>query len=226
MTGTTRSAAPTGSSPNTRALAARYDAAAARWHGKIARLGYCRAYAELCAAFAGEAQPAGAALRVLDAGAGTGAFAAAFATAFAEKPGRALDLDLLDESPAMLAEAARVLAAAGLCGRALPGRLGERPLAAGAYDVVLCGHLIEHLPDPAAGLATLRAALRPGGLLLLAVSRPHWCTWLLQRIWGHRALPQAAVLAACARAGFAPPRVFAFTRGPPSRTSRGYAAQA
>ncbi|WP_372426917.1 class I SAM-dependent methyltransferase [Salinarimonas chemoclinalis] len=208
------------------ALAARYDAAAARWHDKITRLGYCRAYADLCRAFAPGAVPAGdaAALRVLDVGTGTGAFAAAFAEA--RGPGGPISLDLLDKSLPMLDEAARRLADAGLACRLIPGELGVGPLPAGTYDAVLCGHVVEHLPDPAAGLETLRAALRPGGLLLLVASKPHWCTRLLQWLWGHHALPEATVLHALERAGYVRAEVFAFDEGPPSRTSRGYAAWA
>ncbi len=39
-------------------------------------------------------------------------------------------------------------------------------LEAGAYDLVHCRLLLMHLPDPAAALARLAAALRPGGVLL------------------------------------------------------------
>lgn len=38
-----------------------------------------------------------------------------------------------------------------------------------AYDVVVCHHCLEHLTDPAAALAKMRAALRPGGKLLVYV---------------------------------------------------------
>ena len=43
---------------------------------------------------------------------------------------------------------------------------------AGAYDVVTCLDVLEHVPDPAEMVAQLAAALRPGGLLI--VSAPFW----------------------------------------------------
>ncbi len=38
-----------------------------------------------------------------------------------------------------------------------------------AFDVVLCHHALEHVPDPLTVLAELRRLLKPGGRLLLAV---------------------------------------------------------
>lgn len=39
----------------------------------------------------------------------------------------------------------------------------------GAFDVVLCGDVIEHLLDPAAALQRLKASLAPGGRLLVSI---------------------------------------------------------
>jgi SAM-dependent methyltransferase len=51
----------------------------------------------------------------------------------------------------------------------LRGDLGALPLADGAFDVVFCISVIEHLPEHgvAAALAEIRRVLRPGGRLLL-----------------------------------------------------------
>lgn len=38
-----------------------------------------------------------------------------------------------------------------------------------AFDVVLCNHVLEHIPDCGAALAELRRVLRPGGLLIVGV---------------------------------------------------------
>lgn len=206
-----------------RALDARYDAVAERWHGKITRLRYLDAYGEIARAAAPAVAPAvpGRPLRVLDAGAGTGAFSLAFART-REEP---LAFDLLDRSVPMLREATARMAAAGHAATALAGGLGERALPEGAYDVVLCSHLVEHLADATEGLRHLHRALRPGGVLLLVVSKPHWCTALLRLVWGHRALSDARVAEYLAAAGFTAATTHAFTAGPPSRTSRGHLAR-
>lgn len=39
----------------------------------------------------------------------------------------------------------------------------ELPVAADSFDVVVAGELLEHLADPAAAVANVRRALRPGG---------------------------------------------------------------
>lgn len=49
------------------------------------------------------------------------------------------------------------------------------PLASGSQDVVLCGEVIEHLPDPDALLAELHRVLAPGGKLIL--STPNLACW-------------------------------------------------
>ena len=45
-------------------------------------------------------------------------------------------------------------------------RWNEHPLLAKQYDVILCSHVLEHLPDPVAFLSTIKASLRPGGAFL------------------------------------------------------------
>lgn len=50
---------------------------------------------------------------------------------------------------------------------------------AGAYDVVTCMELIEHVPDPASLLGACAALLRPGGHLLLSTINRTPRSWLL-----------------------------------------------
>jgi SAM-dependent methyltransferase len=49
------------------------------------------------------------------------------------------------------------------------GTLDDAELPAAAFDAVVMGDVIEHLPDPAAGLERVAALLRPGGVLYLAL---------------------------------------------------------
>lgn len=210
------------------ALADRYDAAARRWHAEISRLGYLDAYREMCSASFDRLAPTDpdAPVRVLDAGAGTGGFSLSFARAHGrlQDRSRRLELDLLDRSKPMLDIAERILAADGLAARSMVGGLGEHPIEPAAYDVVLCSHLVEHMSDPVAALAHLHRALRPGGVLLIVVSKPHWCTAVLRLVWRHRAFDDREVEGSLAQAGFGATRRHRFSAGPPSRTSMGYVA--
>ncbi len=202
-------------------LRARYDAVARGWQEMLSGLGYPRAYAALLRADRAGAE-AQASWHVLDAGTGTGALAAAFIAAH----GPTEALDLLDISPAMLAIAEGRLAAAAGRVTVLQGAIGQADLPARSYDAVLCAHALEHLEDPAAGLAWMMRLLRPGGRLILAVSKPHWCTALIRWRWGHRAYAPADVSRMLAQCGLSDIRVVPFPSGPPRRTSCGYLARA
>lgn len=47
--------------------------------------------------------------------------------------------------------------------------LTELPFAAESFDVVICYHVLEHVPDDAAGMRELARVLRPGGVALVQV---------------------------------------------------------
>ncbi|HEY6312438.1 MAG TPA: class I SAM-dependent methyltransferase [Streptosporangiaceae bacterium] len=92
---------------------------------------------------------------VLDVGCGAGRFAARLAE-------RADRVDALDRSPAMIAEARRIVPATVTC---LLGDAAAADLPAGAYDAVTSISALHHMDLPAV-LPRLAAALRPGRLLI------------------------------------------------------------
>ncbi len=135
---------------------ARFQAAASRWwdpQGEMRPLHDLNpvrlAYVERPGPLAGR--------RVLDVGCGGGLLAEAMARRGAQVVG----LDLADE----LLEVAKLHALES--GTRLDYRLesAEEHLVhnAGAYDVVTCMEMLEHVPDPAAVVAALAQLVRPGG---------------------------------------------------------------
>ncbi len=189
-----------------------YNQAAAKWRSKIEGLGYTAAYRWLVDQ-AG-LQTGGAS--VLDAGCGTGDFA----RALIEVSGRPASVTLLDPSAEMVATAARSLA------HITPD---IRPLIAGLenatqtlHDIVLCAHVIEHFTDPRAALHLLKRQLAPNGRLLLIVSKPHWCNWIIWVRWRHRMIKPARMQQHIATTGLYCLWDAGFPAGPPSRSSHAY----
>lgn len=193
-----------------------YDAASRSWQGTIDRLGYPGAYAELAAAACKTGLPDHP--KVLDVGTGTGALA----TAVAARCGPLQSLDLLDISENMLDIASQKLRAHRP--RLIHGGVGDAVLPETRYDIILCAHTLEHLQDPLGALHWMRDHLALGGRMVLSISKPHWCTALIRWRWGHQAFTGAQVDTLLATAGMTPLATVPFSKGPPSRTSRGYIA--
>lgn len=194
------------------ALQSIYDAAATGWQDGIAKLGFLDAYASLM-----QAVPPRRAARVLDVGCGTGAFAQAWIDAH----GLPAALTLTDISDPMLKTAAARIPAA----QTLRMPLGSELAALPQQDVILCAHVIEHLDRPEDALAQLFEQLTPDGILVLALSRPHWCTALVRWRWGNAAFTPEAATQMLSKAGFDDVVLHPFAKGPPSRVSHGYIAQ-
>lgn len=202
-----------------RDLTARYESVAPQWGRRLERLGFPAAYRSIMAkALVRHPLPSGR-IAAVDLGAGDGAFAEALLAHL----GPRLSLVLLDRSPAMLRAAETRLGAAAA--RFVLGDLESPALVAGTQDIVLAAHLLEHLPDPDAALARMASLLKPGGLLILAVSRPHWCSYLVWLSWRHRRFREAEMRAALGRAGFAELESWPLPAGPPRRLSLAYAAR-
>ncbi len=193
------------------ALSRIYDDASRNWHSGIRKLGFAEAYAHLVAHL-----PIENPQRVLDVGTGSGALAEAYVDRF----GHPEHLCLMDISLNMLEAAQiRLPLATTLC-------LGiGATLDLPKQDRVLVAHVIEHLPDPVESLRWIHALLRPGGTLVLALSRPHWCTALVRWRWGNAAFTPEAAETLLKKAGFTQIQLVPFKAGPSSRISHGYIAR-
>lgn len=189
----------------------------------VERLGYLSAYRALArhAAATHAGLLATNDLTVLDVGTGSGALALALGEAL----GNRVRLDLVDPSAPMLSAAERLLATGGLRARLIHGTAEDVVAPPGGYAVVAFAHVIEHLPDPVGALVSMRRLLRPGGLMIAVISKPHWCSRLVWLRWRHRSFPQYEALACLDQAGLHEVGVFPFAAGPPSRTSLGYLAR-
>ena len=100
--------------------------------------------------------------RFLDAGCGDGRHLAAF-TGVAERP----ELVGSDISERVLETARATIAAVGVVAELRPANLEQLPFEDESFDLVLCTQVIEHLLDPAAGMAELVRVLEPGGRLII-----------------------------------------------------------
>jgi len=157
-----------------RELARCYDRAAPGWSRTLDRLGYPGAYeavlreAVLREAFGGDAPGvAGARLRVLDCGVGTGALSCALARV-SPAP---FTLDAIDISPSMLARADRRFRDRGLETTLRQGDVRALPYDDGVFDLVMSAHVLEHLADPGLALHEMVRVLKPGGLLIACLTR-------------------------------------------------------
>ncbi len=154
---------------NRRQLARSYDRAAAGWTAKLERFGFPRAYETLFRqALSGDWQPdAGRRPAVLECGIGTATLSCALARVM-PMPFR---LDAVDLSRRMLDRAGARLAAAGLDARLRRADVRMLPYPDNSFDLVMAAHVLEHLADPDVALAEMRRVLKPGGLLIVCLTR-------------------------------------------------------
>jgi SAM-dependent methyltransferase len=106
--------------------------------------------------------------RVLDAACGTGIVARRVA-ALAGPQGQVVGLDL---NPAMLTVARAVATREGLTVDWRAGRVESLPFPDADFDLVVCQHGLQYVPDRAAAVAELRRVLRPDGRVVVSVQQP------------------------------------------------------
>ena len=111
--------------------------------------------------------------RVLDVGCGGGLLAEALARAGAH-------VTAIDLAPAMI-EVARLHAAEAALKIDYRVAAAEAVAASepGAFDVVTCMEMLEHVPEPAAMTATLARVVRPGGALMVSTLNRNLRSFLL-----------------------------------------------
>ena len=149
------------------------------WDRRLGLLGVPRAYRRLLQGLLTDGPlrtlPDGA--WVLDAGTGTGALSLALASAYdaarsgRETPGDRLLFSAVDRAPAMLRQARAAFDDARLDVALRCSDLRRLPYEDATFDLVMAGHVVEHLPDPGAAVRELVRVLRPGAPLLLLATR-------------------------------------------------------
>jgi len=79
--------------------------------------------------------------------------------------------------------------------------LTRLPYANASFDAVVCGWVLEHLPDPRPGLAELARVLRPGGKLLLLATEDTFNGAMCSRMWHCRTYNRAELRKVCSECG-------------------------
>jgi len=165
-------------------LEGHYDKASDSWHTTISKLGFETAYADLIDQVQPELAETAAKLKVLDAGIGTGAFAAAFASRCQQD----CDLTGVDVSSEMLRQAEKHIESSGTDASFIQGDINDLPFADGTFDIILVAHVIEHMASPEATLAELCRVLKPGGVLIACITQRSSAGAYIQMKWRtHRA---------------------------------------
>jgi ubiquinone/menaquinone biosynthesis C-methylase UbiE len=90
--------------------------------------------------------------------------------------------------------------------------LTRLPYAAGCFDAVVCGWVLEHLPDPRAGLRELARVMKPGGKLLLMCTEDTFAGTMCGRLWHCRTYNRATLRHAAAECGLGWVREHWFSR--------------
>jgi len=79
--------------------------------------------------------------------------------------------------------------------------LTRLPYADGAFDAIVCGWVLEHLPDPRPGLRELARVLQPGGKMLLMCTEDTVLGAVCSRLWHCRTYNRVELRRACEECG-------------------------
>ena len=79
--------------------------------------------------------------------------------------------------------------------------LTKLPYADATFDAVVCGWVLEHLPDPRPGLRELARVMQPGGKLLLLSTEDTLTGAMCSRLWHCRTYNRAELKQTCAECG-------------------------
>lgn len=83
----------------------------------------------------------------------------------------------------------------------ISGDMTQLPFADDSFDCITCGWVIEHLPEPAPGLAEFERVLQPGGSVLMLVTEDTVAGAFNSRFWKCRTFNRREFEMACDHAG-------------------------
>src|SRR5216110_3821012 len=144
--------------------------------------------------------------RILDAACGNGRYSK-FLLKHADKDALLTSFDL---SPKMLLRAKARLRNPRVTHAVAD--LTRLPYADGTFDAVVCGWVLEHLPDPLPGLRELSRVLAPGGKLLLLCTEDTITGALCSRLWHCRTYNRLKLQKQCQDVGLRWAREHWFSR--------------
>jgi ubiquinone/menaquinone biosynthesis C-methylase UbiE len=86
------------------------------------------------------------------------------------------------------------------------------PFADGSFDGVTCGYVLEHVPDPAAGLQELSRVMCPGARMMLLTTEDNFSGAWTSRIWCCQTYNREALKRLCESLGLRWKKELWFTR--------------